>query len=144
MATWLAQCFRSKWASAACLLVVALAAVLPLNGPPLPLCQFKSTTQLPCFGCGLTRSFIGMGHLNVSRAALYHPVGVLLFPVVALIALLLPAPAAVRERLARWAERHRRALNGVAWAGLALFLFYGFGRLALCAWLRQQGQPYPW
>ena len=85
-----------------------------------------------------------MGHLNVPRAALYHPAGVLLFPVVAFVALLLPAPPVLRERLARWAERRRRALNGVAWAGLALFLVYGFGRLILCVWLRQTGQPYPW
>jgi hypothetical protein len=137
LATW----FRSRWASLACLAVVAAALLLPPEGLGLPLCQFKLMTGIPCIGCGLTRSFIGMAHLDVARAGFYHPAGVLLFPLVALTAALLPLPARVRERLARWVESRPCLLNGLGWFTLALSMVYGFGRMA---WLLITRQPSPW
>jgi hypothetical protein len=102
--------------------------VLP-GGKELPICQFKRVTDLPCPGCGLTRSFIGVAHLDLDRAARFHPFGLVLFPLAVVSALLLPLPAAARERLAGAAERHRRLLGALFWALLAAFLVHGFGRM---------------
>src|SRR5687768_5362657 len=94
------QCVRSRWASAACLAVVVLALALPPQGFGIPLCQFHQVTRMPCPGCGLTRSFIGLAHLNLEGAVFYNPTGVLLFPIVLFLAALLPVPGETRERVA--------------------------------------------
>jgi hypothetical protein len=141
MAVFLAQTIRSRWACVFCLAVVVLAAVLPPNGPPLPLCQFKNLTHLPCLTCGLTRSFIGMAHFNPARAALFHPLGLVLFPLVAMIAALLVAPDAVRERVAQSVEQRRRLWGGFGIGLVAFLVVYGFGRMA---WLLVTHHPSPW
>lgn len=141
MAVVLANAFRSRWASLACLAVVVVALLLPPGGFGVPMCQFKNVTGLPCVGCGLTRSFIGAAHLDLLRAGFYHPSGLVLFPAVAFIAALLPVPQSVRERLGRWAESRPRLLNGLSWVIFALSLLYGFGRMA---WILQSGRPSPW
>jgi hypothetical protein len=141
MGNTLAQCIRSRWFSAACLVVVILSVVLPPGGFGIPLCQFRATTHLPCFACGLTRSFIRMAHLNFSGAAFFHPLGLVLFPLALALALLLPLPQQARESCARWAEKHGLVLNVVGGAVLVVFLVYGLARMA---WVIQSGQPSPW
>ena len=64
--------------------VVALSFALPLpaNGTiaGLPsVCPFFNTTGLPCPGCGLTRSFVCLGHGHLSESFQWHPLGPLLF-----------------------------------------------------------------
>lgn len=141
MGAFLAQCIRSRWFSAGCLLVVLLALFLPPGGFGIPMCQFRAATHLPCFACGLTRSFIRMAHLNVREALFFHPLGVVLFPVIAALALLLPVPDAVRDRWARSAERSGLLLNIVGGALLLVFLVYGVARML---WVVQSRQPSPW
>jgi uncharacterized protein DUF2752 len=133
--------FRSRIASLVCLAVVLFAAALPPQGFGVPLCQFKVMTHLPCFSCGLTRSFIGMAHLDIARAAFYHPLGVMLFAVFLFVAVLLPVPVPRRQQLAGWAEGHSLLLNCLAIAFLAVFLFYGGGRIL---WLLSTSRPSPW
>jgi hypothetical protein len=144
MGTVIAYCLRSRWFSALCCVVVVLSFVLPPAGFGAPGCQFKAMTHLPCLGCGLTRSFIGVAHLDLGRAWHYHPVGIPLFLMAGLFAVLLPFGARVRERFAGWAERSQRPLNYAAIGVLAVFTLYGVGRMALCAALLQAGQPAPW
>src|SRR5437870_151071 len=98
-----AALFRSRWVSAIAAAVVVLSLVLPPSGFGVPACQFKMLTHLPCFGCGLTRSFIGMGHLRPDRAAFYHPGGIPLFLLTLFLAGLLPLSKDRRMRLGRWA-----------------------------------------
>jgi hypothetical protein len=141
MAALVSQCIRSRWASVFCLAVVVLALLLPAGGFGIPLCQFRVLTHLPCLACGLTRSFIGMAHLDLGRAAFFHPVGVVLFPLFVLVAALLPASPRVREGAASWAESHPRLLNWIAGGVLALFVLNGFGRII---WLVTTAQPSPW
>jgi hypothetical protein len=135
MAVVFQEFVRSRWASAACLAVVLLALALPARGlvfpggRELPLCQFKRVTHLPCPGCGLTRSFIGMAHLDLPRAARFHPLGLVLFPLVLFLAALLPAPAAARERVAAWAERNRGLVTWALWGLMVVFFAYGWGRM---------------
>lgn len=72
------------------LIVVALAmsmsiqgqekVALPGMGSSLPeLCHMKRVFRVPCPGCGLTRSFISMGHFDLFAAASYNVVGIPLF-----------------------------------------------------------------
>jgi hypothetical protein len=141
LATPLVQCLRSRAASVACLGVVVAALLLPPDGLGLQLCQFKNFTHLPCFGCGLTRSFIGMAHLNLARAGLYHPLGLVLFPLCVFVAALLPLPARRREQVAAWAEARPALVAGFATAVAVFFVAYGTGRIA---WLLLTHAPSPW
>lgn len=142
MGSLLAQCMRSRWVPALCLLVVALSLALPPGRAfGLPLCQFKVVTQLPCLGCGLTRSFVDMAHLHVGRAAFFNPAGVLLFPLVLLLAGLTPVRAGRRERFACWAEKHSLVLNCLAISIAVVFVVNGVARII---WLLLARQPSPW
>ncbi len=141
MATIVASWFRSRWASAACLAIVVAALLLPPHGLGVPVCHFRSVTGIPCWACGLTRSFIGMAHGDLARAAFFHPLGLVLFPFTVLVAALLAVPAPRREALARWAERRAAWVNGFAWCLLVVFAVYGLGRMV---WLFQSRQPSPW
>lgn len=140
----LGKMFRSAWASAVALVVVVLSLVLPPGGPPFPMCQFKVMTGLPCLGCGLTRSFIGMAHLNLARAVTFHPASLFLFPFCVLLAALLFAPRWWRVRLEQWAIYHPRLVNWSMGIGVGLFFLYGAGRLLYCYVLQQAHQPFPW
>src|SRR5437588_3628142 len=123
----------SKWASITCLAVVVLALVLPPQGfefpggKPVPMCQFKTVTHLPCPGCGLTRSFIGMAHLDAARAARFHPLGLVLFPLTLFVASLLGVPDSRRKRLTAWIEARPVPFSVALWTLLAVFILYGFG-----------------
>jgi len=137
----LAPCIRSRWVSVVCLAVVALALALPPDGLGLPLCQFRAITGIPCLGCGLTRSFIGMAHLDVMRAGFYNPAGVALFPLICFLAALLPSPAARRERIARWVEGRAVLWNWIGGLVIAVFIINGFARVW---WVLTSGRPSPW
>jgi hypothetical protein len=49
-----------------------------------PLCVFKAVTGWDCPGCGLTRSFVYMGHAAFLEAFRMHGLGPLLYAVVVL------------------------------------------------------------
>jgi hypothetical protein len=53
---------------------------LPFFDEPLPeLCYLRRFTGMECPGCGMTRSFISLGHGDVVSAWRFNPAGVLLF-----------------------------------------------------------------
>jgi hypothetical protein len=57
--------------------------VIPLLEITLPgVCSYKQLLGIDCPGCGLTRSFISLAHLDLVRAWFYNPAGVYLFFVV--------------------------------------------------------------
>lgn len=142
MASFLAQLIRSRWTHYAALAVVVLSFVLPPDrGFGVPLCQFRVVTQLPCLACGLTRSYIALAHLNLGRAAFYHPLGLLLFPLTVALASLLIVPPPARRRLVEWTETGRRPLHYLSIAVLGVFLIYGLGRMG---WVLLSHRPSPW
>jgi hypothetical protein len=77
---------------AVAILIILASAVMNVRGgtqvgfgrlAALPeMCQFKNLFGTPCPGCGLTRAFVSMGHLDVVSAWAYHPVGVFFYLVV--------------------------------------------------------------
>lgn len=38
-------------------------------------CPLFALTGIPCLMCGITRSFLAMGHLQLSQAFIFHPLG---------------------------------------------------------------------
>jgi hypothetical protein len=138
---WLAQIVRSPWASAVALAILIAAVVMPPQGLGLPLCQFHTVTHLPCMGCGLTRCFIRLGHLQFSEALFYHPVGALAFPLVLFAAGLLLVGRPRRERIADWIGGlgSLPARIGILYG--VLFVTYGLGRMV---WVWLSGNPSPW
>lgn len=142
MAAFLCQLVRSRWAHYAALIVIVLSLGLPPDrGFGVPLCQFRTVTHLPCLACGLTRSFIALAHLDPARAAFYHPLGLLLFPLTALLAALLVTPEPWRRRVAEWTEARQRVLHYAGVGLLVVFVVYGFGRMG---WVLVSHRPSPW
>lgn len=50
-----------------------------LDLPELFICPFFALAQVPCLLCGLTRSFMAMGGLDIRQAFIYHPLGPALY-----------------------------------------------------------------
>ncbi len=74
------------------LCAVAVGASFLLTPSALPawdLCWFKSLTHHPCPACGLTHSFLAIGHGRWSEAWSYNPFGFVWYPL-ALYGLLRP------------------------------------------------------
>lgn len=68
---------------AACVLAVPL--VLSHTHLPGPPCLFRLMTNLPCPGCGITRSLKAIWHGDLLTAFRYHPLGPPLFLCCALL-----------------------------------------------------------
>lgn len=103
--------------------LLAAAAVLPLDAPPLSLlaCPLRAATGLPCLACGCTHAFHFMVRGEISAAVWSSPLGALLAAACAAHALwtvlrLLGLPYAPRfepTRAARWAAALGLAANWV-------------------------------
>ena len=101
--------------------VFAASALLPLPhgasgqiGSLPSICLFYHWTGLPCPGCGLTRSFVCLGHGELRESLHWHPLGPAIFLVLALLWLrcglfwlsgitLLPLPPRTVSRLSAFA-----------------------------------------
>ena len=115
------------------LLLAAILAASVLLPPALvdagpPLCGFSQLIEHPCPGCGLTRSFVAMGHASVGRAFEFHAfgpalfllacVGILWFGVGLVRGAALPSP--MRLRWFRW----------LSYAFAASWIIWGIVRIA--------------
>lgn len=123
------------WTSGVSAIGLALSFVLPPSGAGIPLCWFKRMTQLPCPGCGLTRSVTCISHAQLGLALHYHPFGPLLYAL-GLFSVL--AWAANRtgllrqESLLRGFERHGQIARVAYMLFVVSFIGFGLLRLALC------------
>lgn len=103
--------------------------LLPLVDRPLPeLCLSRSWLRLPCPGCGLTRSFIALGHGDLAAAWRYNPAGLYLF---ALVVFQLPYRAWQLLRIRRGGSETNLGWVGYAalWLVPVLLLAQWFERL---------------
>ena len=140
-APWLAQVAASRTLSFLSAAGLVAAALLPPGGLGLPLCQFRVWTGLPCPGCGLTRSLIGVGHLDLDRAWTFHPLGPLLAVGMLLSAALLVVGERRRERVVRILMLRPGLSRIAAWSLGGSLAAYGTLRLA---WLMVNPGPAPW
>ena len=106
-----------------CGLMLAAAAALPLDAPPLSLlsCPFRAATGFPCPGCGCTHAFHHAVRGQVLAALSYSPLGTLLAIACAAhliwtalrLAGLRRAPAIALTPRARWAAAAALAANWI-------------------------------
>ena len=105
--------------------------IVPLINTPLPpLCTLKRLTGLDCPGCGLTRSFVALGHGQWREAVRWNPAGPIWF---AFIALQVPYQAWQLRLL----SRGQRPLD-LTWWGQGL-IYVGLAGLILQWVVRQFG-----
>lgn len=94
------------------------------NGPVL--CPFRLVTGLPCPGCGLTRSWVAIGHGDLHGAFAYNAFGPLSMAFVASLVVLVAAVAlTVPRRLSRVESILR---HPVVWTVAGLWVAYGIAR----------------
>ncbi len=105
---------------------------LPGVGPMPTLCMWKIATGVDCPGCGLTRCFVALAHGDLADAWRFHPVGIVLF---VLLALQIPYRAIQLRRLA--AGRPPLAgpwLTAIPWFLVAAMLIQWLVKLMLGIW----------
>jgi hypothetical protein len=103
--------------------------LVPLLGTPLPeLCLTKRWTGVGCPGCGMTRSFISLGHGDVRAALHYNPAGPLLF---AMLAVQIPIRLVQLVRI-------RRGLPELRFGWLPQVLFGVLGVVMVGQWILRQ------
>lgn len=88
-------------------------------------CIFKAVTGQDCPFCGLTRSLVSIGHLDLRNGWRYNRAGVLIY---LLIAYQLIASAVL-------ALKGRRAGSWVAWRPLTTRASYALSAILLVAWI---------
>ncbi len=77
-------CFSAAILTAAIVLNIGASqhVVAPLYGEMPSMCAWKKAFNIDCPGCGLTRSFVALGHGDVVEAWMYNPAGLLMFAIV--------------------------------------------------------------
>ena len=74
-----ALCLSGAMAAASVLLDTNGEAVNLLGWELPPLCSWRNLTGMDCLGCGLTRSFVFMGHAQVIESFKLHLLGPVLY-----------------------------------------------------------------
>ena len=108
---------------------LVLSFFLPTDGLGVTVCWFKSFFELPCPGCGLTRSVTCISHLQFGKAWDYHPFGSLIYALFVANAVLLMVPKAKREALKNRISRNDRWLKPIYMAIVLSFLTFGCLRI---------------
>lgn len=111
-------------------LFLALSIFLPVSGiSGLDICWFHRLTDLPCIGCGLTRSVTCMTHGDLFAAATYHPFGPVIWVMLVALTLYSVAPARMKRSIADAAIANDPPIRKAY--GLFVMTFVGFGLLRL-------------
>lgn len=101
----------------------------PPDEPQLVLCPFRALTHYPCPGCGMTRAFCALAHLEFWRAVKFNALSPLLF-LVALAAWARAAATILRlESFGASAWRWPRPSPAMSKLMLALVLAWWAARL---------------
>lgn len=111
---------KSDW-TVSCLAAGILGAsfVLPADRPlgNVDLCPLHAMTGIPCPGCGMTRSVVGLSHGHFEQALRYHPLGLIVYALL-IVALFLPLlPGNARTRLWGCASNTRVTICAITLAG---------------------------
>ncbi|MFA5809641.1 MAG: DUF2752 domain-containing protein [Thermoleophilia bacterium] len=86
--------------------------IINVSYPSFLVCPFLELTGIPCLFCGMTRSFMSMGGLDIGQAFTFHPLGPVFFLLTVLTALGLVLSLALKKRFVF-------SLNPVMWKALA-------------------------
>lgn len=88
-------------------------------------CLFKSVTGQDCPFCGLTRSLVSIGHLDLRKGWQYHPAGLLVYLLIAYQ--LIASLALVRKG--------RRPGSWTVWRPMTTRAYYALSALLLVTWI---------
>lgn len=113
------------------LIAIVASFLLPTEGAGIKLCATKFLFDVPCPGCGLTRSVTNVSHLQPIEAWNYHPFGLIIHPFFCVAALFLLLPDRARKRIGVWCRRRHRVLYSIYMTIVFAFLAFGFTRLGL-------------
>lgn len=72
---------REKWVWAGLYGAVVIGCLVaePFEKGRFSICFFHTLTNLPCPGCGLTRSFVWLLHGDVVKSVMFNPFGIVIF-----------------------------------------------------------------
>lgn len=115
------------------MLVLVASFLLPMGGLGVDLCWFHRSVGLPCPGCGITRSVISLSHGHWLDALRDNPFGPLVWVLAWLSAALELGGPRLRGGAERWITERERPARATYLTIIALFLVYGFARLASAA-----------
>ena len=101
---------------------IALSSLMRQDKPLPKICLFNRATGYPCPFCGLSRSFLNIGHGDLREAALHHPLGIPAYLATAALALGTLAHGRVRIPLKRERLLRAASLLFAAWAIKLLFI----------------------
>ncbi|MCC7391607.1 DUF2752 domain-containing protein [Candidatus Sumerlaeota bacterium] len=121
----------NRWTCLIMLAGLMAAILLPSTGLGIPMCYMKSTTGIPCPGCGLTRSVTSVFHGHLPLAFQYNPFGLFVGALFALLGPLFFLPNRLRLRLQAFLKPHDPVLFGTSMLVLALFVVFGVVRIFL-------------
>ena len=110
--------------------VLLIALVHPPHGTGVPVCLARHLTDLPCPGCGLTRSVSCASRGLLTESFGYHPFGILLLGLALLVAITGLLPRRRRAAVHTALDRHRGRTWAVYAVFVAAFLTFGVGRAA--------------
>ncbi len=89
-----------RWLGAVAAGILAGTLLFAYTGVHGPICFARVYLHVPCPGCGLTRSLQALWHADLLTSVRYHPLGLPLFILCALLALRGAAPARWRPLFA--------------------------------------------
>jgi hypothetical protein len=117
----------------ACFAIVGLVLsfLLPTDGLGVTVCWFKSCFELPCPGCGLTRSVTCISQFQFGKAWGYHPFGTLIYALFVANVMLLVVPKEKRQALKNGISNNDRWLRTIYMGIVLSFLTFGCVRI-LC------------
>ena len=110
---------------------LSLAILLPPKGIGLSLCWMRGKLEIPCPGCGLTRSFSCAVRGHFYESWLFHPFGPFLLAMFFVVAVVSLLPETRRAGLAAVMEQHERLLRFVFLLLVTAFCSYGLLRALL-------------
>ncbi len=107
---------------------LCLSFALPVDGVRLSVCWFQNLFELPCPGCGLTRSVTNISHLDFTKAWHYHPFGFPVYGLFCAAVIVHVLPSRRRQRLRRWFGRHHQYAFAFYMALVLSFVTFGLLR----------------
>lgn len=131
----MARPIHARWFNplSICVAWIALIVVFihPPQGTGVQICWMKAMTNVPCPGCGMTRSMSSAVHGMLAESWGYHPFGVPILLLFAATAGLSIFPSKAKRCVVRALSRHSRPTNIAYIVFVTTFVTFGVVRSIL-------------
>lgn len=111
-------------------IVIVAAAVHPSQGLGIILCPSRLITEVPCPGCGLSRSLSCAIRGDLAASVGHHPMGPIVLGLFAIMALLGVLPRRRRSAINAWVRQYPRLCWAVIGVVILAFAAIGASRAA--------------